>query len=66
MAVLPFTDLSQQAADAEAEERHVATTLGALSETIAIEGIANPAILFIRYPKSLARALAGTGAVIAA
>lgn len=47
-------------------ERHVATTLGALAETIAAEGIANPAILFIRYPKSLARALAGTGAVIAA
>ena len=45
------------------QERHVSTTLGALAETIAAEGIRNPAILFVRYPKSLARAIRGISAV---
>ncbi|WP_417724012.1 uroporphyrinogen-III C-methyltransferase [Salipiger sp.] len=37
-------------------ERFAATTLGALTETIAREGLKSPAILFVRYPKSLAAA----------
>ncbi|MFD0979497.1 siroheme synthase CysG [Tropicimonas aquimaris] len=35
-------------------ERHVRATLGTLSETVAGEGIQSPAILFLRYPKSMA------------
>ena len=40
-------------------ERQARTTLGQLAETIAREGLQSPAILFVRYPKSLATALAG-------
>ncbi|MCR8550378.1 uroporphyrinogen-III C-methyltransferase [Salipiger sp. P9] len=47
-------------------ERHVSTTLGALADTLAREDICNPAILFIRYPKSLARQIAAAGVEIAA
>lgn len=35
-------------------ERHVETTLGALAQTVRAEGIASPAVLMVRYPKSLA------------
>ncbi|WP_252737721.1 uroporphyrinogen-III C-methyltransferase [Citreicella sp. C3M06] len=47
-------------------ERHVQTTLGQLSQSIAEQGVQNPAILFIRYPKSLAAALSGAARIIAA
>ncbi len=47
-------------------ERHVATTLGQLADTVAAQGVRNPAILFIRYPKSLAAELAGTRGIFAA
>lgn len=39
------------------QERHACTTLARLSDTIAAEGLASPAILFVRYPKSMAPAL---------
>jgi uroporphyrin-III C-methyltransferase/precorrin-2 dehydrogenase/sirohydrochlorin ferrochelatase len=35
-------------------ERHVMTTLGALEQTIRDEAVQSPAIVFVRYPKSLA------------
>ncbi|MGR3323732.1 MAG: siroheme synthase CysG [Pseudooceanicola sp.] len=37
-------------------ERHAEATLGTLSATIRREGLQSPAILFLRYPKSMARA----------
>lgn len=40
------------------DERHAATTLGNLAQTIRDEGLAYPAILFVRYPKSMAAAAA--------
>ncbi len=43
-------------------ERHAATTLARLPDTIRSEGLRSPAILFLRYPKSLAAAQAGTQA----
>lgn len=48
------------------QERHFTTTLGQLSDTIANQGVTNPAILLIRYPKSLAAELSGTRAICAA
>ena len=44
------------AAASTARERHAATTLDRLADTIRDEGLQSPAILFIRYPKSLAAA----------
>ena len=35
-------------------ERHAATTLSGLARTVEEQGIPSPAILFVRYPKSLA------------
>lgn len=35
-------------------ERHAACTLGALAQTIEAEGLPSPAILFVRWPKSMA------------
>lgn len=43
-------------------ERHASATLGTLSATIEAEGLRSPAILFVRYPKSLAAARAATAA----
>lgn len=37
-----------------AREGHASATLGTMSETIRRAGLTHPAILFIRYPKSLA------------
>ncbi|MGR3802055.1 siroheme synthase CysG [Marinibacterium profundimaris] len=37
-------------------QSHVATTLGGLSEKVREAGITSPAILMVRYPKSMARA----------
>ena len=46
-------------------ERHAATTLDRLAETIREEGLKSPAILFVRYPKSLAAARAGASSAAA-
>ena len=35
-------------------QRHVSTTLGALADTVAQNGIESPALLMVRYPKSMA------------
>ncbi|XDA98104.1 siroheme synthase CysG [Sulfitobacter sp. LCG007] len=43
-------------------ERRAATTLADLPSTIRSEGISSPAVLFIRYPKSLTRAAAHAAA----
>lgn len=50
------------AAVSTARERHAATTLDRLAETIRDEGLKSPAILFVRYPKSLAAARAASAA----
>jgi len=39
-----------------ARERQASTTLDKLAQTIRAEGLQSPAILFVRYPKSLTRA----------
>ncbi|MBB93772.1 MAG: uroporphyrinogen-III C-methyltransferase [Rhodobacteraceae bacterium] len=43
-------------------ERHASTTLGALAETLRDTGLPSPAILFVRYPKSLACTASSQGA----
>ena len=42
-------------------ERHASTTLGDLAACIAREGLKGPAILFVRYPKSLAAQIESDG-----
>ncbi|MGI3169817.1 siroheme synthase CysG [Pseudooceanicola sp. C21-150M6] len=42
-------------------ERHVSTTLGHLADAVRTHDIRNPALLMLRYPKSLARPVAQTG-----
>ncbi|WP_425052428.1 siroheme synthase CysG [Psychromarinibacter sp. S121] len=46
-------------------ERHAATTLSRLAETITAEGLPSPAILFVRYPKSLRAEVSEKGTVAA-
>ncbi len=46
-------------------ERHAATTLSRLAETITAEGLPSPAILFVRYPKSLRAEVSTKGTVAA-
>lgn len=48
-----------------ARERCVSTTLGDLSAAIEREGVESPAILFVRYPKSLATGAAQPGLRVA-
>jgi len=38
-----------------ARERHAEATLATLAETVAREGLQSPAVIFVRWPKSLAR-----------
>ncbi|MCO6381139.1 siroheme synthase CysG [Oceanicola sp. 502str15] len=42
------------------QERHVACRLGALAATIAEQEVSNPAIIFVRYPKTRIEPLAAT------
>jgi uroporphyrin-III C-methyltransferase/precorrin-2 dehydrogenase/sirohydrochlorin ferrochelatase len=46
-------------------QKHVSTTLDRLAATVAEHGIESPAILMVRYPKSLAAAMADDGSVAA-